>query len=134
MDASDAGRRKHGEKKKRQMYLTVGGELYLGYVHALRKLENFVQETPLESDEDFGARLAEASVRVREISGIFGHVRQSLHRHWQKSPFKVLTVLLKAYRAMGSLVVRASDSSPEGLVSMPDSTKYHLSRYGVRAR
>ncbi|GFX62782.1 hypothetical protein TNCV_3351081 [Trichonephila clavipes] len=37
-------------------------------------------------------------------------------------------------RAMGSLVVRASDSRPEGLGSMPDATKYPPSAHGVRGR
>ncbi|GFV00746.1 hypothetical protein TNCV_1385651 [Trichonephila clavipes] len=37
-------------------------------------------------------------------------------------------------RAVGSLVVRASDSRLEGLVSMPDATKYPPSTHGVRAR
>ncbi|GFW03771.1 hypothetical protein TNCV_2538821 [Trichonephila clavipes] len=37
-------------------------------------------------------------------------------------------------RAMSSLVVRASDSRPEGLGSMPDATKYPPSTHGVRAR
>ncbi|GFV46099.1 gag-Pol polyprotein [Trichonephila clavipes] len=37
-------------------------------------------------------------------------------------------------RAVGSLVVRASDSRPEGLGSMLDVTKYPPSAYGVRAR
>ncbi|GFT23285.1 hypothetical protein TNCV_2015841 [Trichonephila clavipes] len=36
--------------------------------------------------------------------------------------------------AVGSLVVRASDSRPEGLGPMPDATKYPPSTYGVRAR
>ncbi|GFU77426.1 hypothetical protein TNCV_3498001 [Trichonephila clavipes] len=36
--------------------------------------------------------------------------------------------------AMDRLVVRASDSRPEGLGSMPDTTKYPLSTHGVRAR
>ncbi|GFS70903.1 hypothetical protein TNCV_2719811 [Trichonephila clavipes] len=36
--------------------------------------------------------------------------------------------------AVGSLVVRASDSGPEGLGSMPDATKYTPSTHGVRAR
>ncbi|GFX06071.1 transposable element Tc1 transposase [Trichonephila clavipes] len=35
---------------------------------------------------------------------------------------------------MGSLVVRASDSRPEGLGSMLDATKYPPSTHGVRAR
>ncbi|GFT31748.1 hypothetical protein TNCV_231451 [Trichonephila clavipes] len=38
------------------------------------------------------------------------------------------------FRAVGSLVVRASDSRPEGLGSMPDATKYPPSTHGVRAR
>ncbi|GFY36216.1 hypothetical protein TNCV_4845881 [Trichonephila clavipes] len=33
-------------------------------------------------------------------------------------------------RAVGSLVVRASDSRPEGLGSMPDATKHHPSTHG----
>ncbi|GFV57108.1 hypothetical protein TNCV_3530571 [Trichonephila clavipes] len=37
-------------------------------------------------------------------------------------------------RAVGSLVVRASDSRPEGLGSMLDVTKYPPSAHGVRAR
>ncbi|GFU63943.1 hypothetical protein TNCV_1939681 [Trichonephila clavipes] len=36
--------------------------------------------------------------------------------------------------AVGSLVVRASDSRPEGLGSMPDATKYPPSTHGVRTR
>ncbi|GFX86843.1 transposable element Tcb1 transposase [Trichonephila clavipes] len=36
--------------------------------------------------------------------------------------------------AVGSLVVRASDSRPEGLGSMPDATKHPPSTHGVRAR
>ncbi|GFU53036.1 hypothetical protein TNCV_3098241 [Trichonephila clavipes] len=36
-------------------------------------------------------------------------------------------------RAVGSLVVRTSDSRPEGLGSMPDATKYPPSTQGVRA-
>ncbi|GFW07281.1 hypothetical protein TNCV_3694731 [Trichonephila clavipes] len=36
--------------------------------------------------------------------------------------------------AVGSLVVRASDSRPEGLGSMLDVTKYPPSAHGVRAR
>ncbi|GFW23926.1 hypothetical protein TNCV_946101 [Trichonephila clavipes] len=47
---------------------------------------------------------------------------------------KYLTVLIKLItsncRAMGSLVVRASDNRPEGLGSMPDATKYPLSTRG----
>ncbi|GFV09802.1 hypothetical protein TNCV_2598571 [Trichonephila clavipes] len=35
---------------------------------------------------------------------------------------------------LGSLVVRASDSRPEGLGSMPDATKFPPSTHGVRAR
>ncbi|GFU81908.1 uncharacterized protein TNCV_2537171 [Trichonephila clavipes] len=34
--------------------------------------------------------------------------------------------------AVGSLVVRASDSKPEGLGSMPDANKYPPSTLGVR--
>ncbi|GFW24835.1 hypothetical protein TNCV_1961001 [Trichonephila clavipes] len=37
-------------------------------------------------------------------------------------------------RVVGRLVVRASDSRPDGLRSMPDATKYPLSTHGVRAR
>ncbi|GFS59966.1 hypothetical protein TNCV_3957591 [Trichonephila clavipes] len=37
-------------------------------------------------------------------------------------------------RAVGSLVVRASDSRPEGLGSMLNVTKYPPSAHGVRAR
>ncbi|GFW14186.1 hypothetical protein TNCV_3547751 [Trichonephila clavipes] len=37
-------------------------------------------------------------------------------------------------RAVGSLVVRASDSRSEGLGSVPDATKYPPSTHGVRAR
>ncbi|GFT30247.1 hypothetical protein TNCV_3467021 [Trichonephila clavipes] len=37
-------------------------------------------------------------------------------------------------QVMGSLVVRASDSRPECLGSMPDATKYPLSTHGVRVR
>ncbi|GFV82762.1 hypothetical protein TNCV_4147301 [Trichonephila clavipes] len=36
--------------------------------------------------------------------------------------------------AVGSLVVRASDSRPKGLGSMLDVTKYPPSAHGVRAR
>ncbi|GFU67691.1 hypothetical protein TNCV_4327451 [Trichonephila clavipes] len=36
--------------------------------------------------------------------------------------------------AVGSLVVTASDSRPEGLVSVPDATKHPPSTHGVRAR
>ncbi|GFT70310.1 hypothetical protein TNCV_2657811 [Trichonephila clavipes] len=36
--------------------------------------------------------------------------------------------------SVGSLVIRASDSTPEGLGSMPDATKYPPSTHGVRAR
>ncbi|GFV16109.1 hypothetical protein TNCV_3378731 [Trichonephila clavipes] len=36
--------------------------------------------------------------------------------------------------AVGNLVVRASDSRPEGLGSMPNATKYPPSTHGVRAR
>ncbi|GFX98855.1 hypothetical protein TNCV_1504311 [Trichonephila clavipes] len=35
---------------------------------------------------------------------------------------------------VGSLVVRATDSRPEGLGSMPDATKYPPSTHGARAR
>ncbi|GFT29079.1 hypothetical protein TNCV_3587121 [Trichonephila clavipes] len=35
------------------------------------------------------------------------------------------------YRAVGSLGVRASDSRPEGLDSMPDATKYLPSTHGL---
>ncbi|GFW45100.1 hypothetical protein TNCV_716021 [Trichonephila clavipes] len=34
---------------------------------------------------------------------------------------------------MGSPVVKASDSRPEGLGSMPDATKYPLSTHGFNA-
>ncbi|GFU82396.1 hypothetical protein TNCV_2462791 [Trichonephila clavipes] len=37
-------------------------------------------------------------------------------------------------KSLGSLVVRASDSRPKGLGSMPDATKYPPSTHGVRAR
>ncbi|GFX68625.1 hypothetical protein TNCV_1800381 [Trichonephila clavipes] len=40
----------------------------------------------------------------------------------------------RALWAVGSLVVRASDSRPEGLGSMLDVTKYPPSAHGVRAR
>ncbi|GFT27087.1 hypothetical protein TNCV_4676041 [Trichonephila clavipes] len=36
--------------------------------------------------------------------------------------------------AVGSLVVRASDSRPEGLGSMPDATKYPPSTHGFPCR
>ncbi|GFV04178.1 hypothetical protein TNCV_917991 [Trichonephila clavipes] len=36
--------------------------------------------------------------------------------------------------AVGTLVVRASDSRPEGLGSMPDATKHPPGTHGVRAR
>ncbi|GFU23327.1 hypothetical protein TNCV_2560031 [Trichonephila clavipes] len=36
--------------------------------------------------------------------------------------------------AVGSLVVRASNSRPEDLGSFPDATKYPPSTHGVRAR
>ncbi|GFU95937.1 hypothetical protein TNCV_252881 [Trichonephila clavipes] len=36
--------------------------------------------------------------------------------------------------AVGSLVVRASDSRPEGLGSMPDATKHPPSTHGSRCR
>ncbi|GFX58539.1 hypothetical protein TNCV_417191 [Trichonephila clavipes] len=45
----------------------------------------------------------------------------------------VLLVLAQCL-AVGSLVVRASDSRPEGLVLMPDATKYPPSTHGVRTR
>ncbi|GFW96783.1 hypothetical protein TNCV_2848391 [Trichonephila clavipes] len=35
--------------------------------------------------------------------------------------------------SVGSLVVRASDSKPEGLGSMPDATKYPPSTHGFNA-
>ncbi|GFW96155.1 hypothetical protein TNCV_958681 [Trichonephila clavipes] len=35
--------------------------------------------------------------------------------------------------AVGSLVIGASDSRPQGLGSMPDATKYLPSKHGVRA-
>ncbi|GFV17781.1 hypothetical protein TNCV_989921 [Trichonephila clavipes] len=38
------------------------------------------------------------------------------------------------HRAVGSLVVRASDSRPEGLGSMPDATKHPLSTHGFTCR
>ncbi|GFX97630.1 uncharacterized protein TNCV_2841901 [Trichonephila clavipes] len=38
------------------------------------------------------------------------------------------------FRAVGSLVVRASDSRPEGLGSMPDATKHPPSTHGSRCR
>ncbi|GFV24646.1 hypothetical protein TNCV_3339621 [Trichonephila clavipes] len=40
----------------------------------------------------------------------------------------------RASRAVASLVVRASDSRPEDLGSMPDATKYPPSAHGERAR
>ncbi|GFX31108.1 hypothetical protein TNCV_2026111 [Trichonephila clavipes] len=39
----------------------------------------------------------------------------------------------RSYVAVGSLVVRASDSRPEGLGSMPDATKYLPSTHGFHA-
>ncbi|GFW74145.1 hypothetical protein TNCV_4176901 [Trichonephila clavipes] len=54
------------------------------------------------------------------------------------SLIKLLTYFLNKValttRAVGSLVVRASDSRPEGLGSMLDVTKYSPSAHGVRAR
>ncbi|GFX54270.1 hypothetical protein TNCV_3823691 [Trichonephila clavipes] len=40
----------------------------------------------------------------------------------------------KSIRAVGSLVVRASDSRPEGLGSMPDATKHPPSTHGLTCR
>ncbi|GFX73427.1 hypothetical protein TNCV_3402381 [Trichonephila clavipes] len=41
--------------------------------------------------------------------------------------------LLEVYRSVSSLMVRASDSIPEGLGSMPDATKYPPSIHGFNA-
>ncbi|GFY07140.1 hypothetical protein TNCV_276871 [Trichonephila clavipes] len=40
------------------------------------------------------------------------------------------TLITHSVRAVDSLVVRASDSRPEGLGSMPDATKYPPSTHG----
>ncbi|GFW87304.1 hypothetical protein TNCV_4514891 [Trichonephila clavipes] len=48
--------------------------------------------------------------------------------------FKPFVCFTHSLGAVGSLVVRASDSRPEGLGSMLDVTKYPPSAHGVRAR
>ncbi|GFV43885.1 hypothetical protein TNCV_485091 [Trichonephila clavipes] len=57
---------------------------------------------------------------------------------WEKlfqSPLSSgLPLKLIVNTAVGSLVVRASDSRSEGLCLMPDSTKYPPSTHGLRAR
>ncbi|GFX38057.1 hypothetical protein TNCV_3836561 [Trichonephila clavipes] len=45
-----------------------------------------------------------------------------------------LTMVPNYEKAVGTLVVRASDSRLEGLGSMPDATKYPPSTHGVRVR
>ncbi|GBM78692.1 hypothetical protein AVEN_244363-1 [Araneus ventricosus] len=46
-------------------------------------LKSHVYATPVDSDDDLVARMSVAAARVREISGIFESVRQSLHRGCQ---------------------------------------------------
>ncbi|GFW16950.1 hypothetical protein TNCV_2760781 [Trichonephila clavipes] len=48
--------------------------------------------------------------------------------------YRVKLVLTLHLRAMGSLVVRASGSRPEGLGSMPDATKHPPSIHGSTCR
>ncbi|GFS70811.1 hypothetical protein TNCV_1232101 [Trichonephila clavipes] len=45
-----------------------------------------------------------------------------------------VTIVTGVSRAVGSIVVRASDSRPEGLGSMPDATKYPPSTHGFPCR
>ncbi|GFX22959.1 hypothetical protein TNCV_2086671 [Trichonephila clavipes] len=49
-------------------------------------------------------------------------------------PMHFLIVVCTHHHAVGSLVVRASDSRSVGLGSMPDATKYPPSTHGIRAR
>ncbi|GFX06877.1 transposable element Tcb2 transposase [Trichonephila clavipes] len=73
----------------------------------------------------------------------------ALHEEWLHIPLQVVHDLyasiprrIQSVRqtmnnqklAVGSLVVRASDSRPEGLGSMPDATKYPPSTHGMRSR
>ncbi|GFW35704.1 uncharacterized protein TNCV_4435531 [Trichonephila clavipes] len=52
----------------------------------------------------------------------------------RRTQHRILLRVIKGFWAVGSLVVRASDSRPEGLSSMLDVTKYPPSAHGVRAR
>ncbi|GFS84976.1 uncharacterized protein TNCV_1305851 [Trichonephila clavipes] len=54
-----------------------------------------------------------------------------MHRHtcYYRNRYYVIAPV----RAVGSLVLRASDSRPEGLSSMPDATKYPPSTRGFQA-
>ncbi|GFW73170.1 hypothetical protein TNCV_483961 [Trichonephila clavipes] len=45
-----------------------------------------------------------------------------------------IIVIIQTFEAVGSLVVRASDSRPEGLGSMPDATKHPPSTHGSTCR
>ncbi|GFT30244.1 hypothetical protein TNCV_3466991 [Trichonephila clavipes] len=79
-------------------------------------------------------------IDVSRKGGKYLKVRNALDFHRCLTRLKTLKRFLRRYvrkgfkRAVGSLVVRASDSRPEGLGSMPDSKKYPPSTHGVRAR
>ncbi|GFT59074.1 uncharacterized protein TNCV_186521 [Trichonephila clavipes] len=91
----------------------------------ISKITREHETTPLRVKED-----------IEDVLSELGNEVQRLHLLVETSR----TLLLSAscccllYGAVGSLVVRASDSRPEGLGSMLDVTKYPPSAHGVRAR
>ncbi|GFS90917.1 DDE_3 domain-containing protein [Trichonephila clavipes] len=59
---------------------------------------------------------------------------RALTEEWDKLPQQLLdNVVQSQYRAVGSIVVGASGSRPEGLGSMPDATKYSPSTHESEA-
>ncbi|GFU38480.1 uncharacterized protein TNCV_2434261 [Trichonephila clavipes] len=60
-------------------------QIYQGLITFLwGHLKNLDYVLPLDSQEDIVARISEAAARMREISGIFEHIRQSLHQRSQE--------------------------------------------------
>ncbi|GFU70569.1 hypothetical protein TNCV_2971291, partial [Trichonephila clavipes] len=64
-------------------------------------------------------------------SGTLNHVDRLV---WYTAATKLPFPVFHHHRAVGSLVVRPSDSRPKGLGSMPDATKYPPSTHRVCAR
>ncbi|GFY29949.1 putative DD41D transposase [Trichonephila clavipes] len=68
----------------------------------------------------------------RGIADIRPQMLEKVIENWTTSEPAVAVLCQKSYlKSVGSLVVRASDSRPEGLGSMPDATKYPPSTQGV---
>ncbi|GFU67199.1 hypothetical protein TNCV_4689311 [Trichonephila clavipes] len=103
----------------------------IGFLNTLGKL---MSDRPVNSDSVpvllTSAYTCGGGQITSSIQNLLSRSKPRLH----KETYLAQRVRNNPSAAMGSLVVRASDSRLEGLGSIPDATKYPPSTYGVRAR